>query len=144
MFPGNPSNYFVHNLLRARDWQHRPQFDQVCETKRIFTDEVYDLFSVHEEREFVSFVGVAGRCYLVVIRDLALKHIMILQSHAIQGQLMPNCDSFGLWENEWRCVSDQKVERFSPDRFEAVNRAFDEIEDFNYAFLLATKNRPRL
>jgi tetratricopeptide (TPR) repeat protein len=24
------SNYFVHTLLRARDWQHRPQFDEVC------------------------------------------------------------------------------------------------------------------
>ncbi len=27
----NPSNYFVHTLLRARDWQHRPEFDRVCE-----------------------------------------------------------------------------------------------------------------
>ncbi len=27
----NPSNYFVHTLLRARDWQHRPEFDQVCD-----------------------------------------------------------------------------------------------------------------
>ncbi|MEK6238745.1 MAG: hypothetical protein N2C14_28865, partial [Planctomycetales bacterium] len=26
----NQSNYFVHNLLRARDWQHRPEFDEVC------------------------------------------------------------------------------------------------------------------
>jgi hypothetical protein len=25
------SNYFVHTLLRARDWQHRPQFDRVCD-----------------------------------------------------------------------------------------------------------------
>lgn len=25
------SNYFVHTLLRARDWQHRPQLDQVCD-----------------------------------------------------------------------------------------------------------------
>ena len=25
------NNYFVHTLLRARDWQHRPQFDQVCD-----------------------------------------------------------------------------------------------------------------
>lgn len=24
-------NYFVHTLLRARDWQHRPEFDQVCD-----------------------------------------------------------------------------------------------------------------
>ena len=24
-------NYFVHTLLRARDWQHRPEFDRVCE-----------------------------------------------------------------------------------------------------------------
>ena len=30
MTEGNPSNYFVHSLLPARDWQHRPQFDQVC------------------------------------------------------------------------------------------------------------------
>ena len=28
---GNQSNYFVHTLLRARNWQHRPQFDQVCD-----------------------------------------------------------------------------------------------------------------
>jgi len=27
----SPSHYFVHTLLRARDWQHRPQFDQVCD-----------------------------------------------------------------------------------------------------------------
>ena len=26
--PTNP--YFVHTLLRARDWQHRPEFDRVC------------------------------------------------------------------------------------------------------------------
>ncbi len=25
------SNYFVHSLLRARDWQHRPQFEEVCD-----------------------------------------------------------------------------------------------------------------
>jgi hypothetical protein len=25
------ANYFVHTLLRARDWQHRPEFDRVCE-----------------------------------------------------------------------------------------------------------------
>ena len=25
------SNYFIHTLLRARDWQHRPEFDQVCD-----------------------------------------------------------------------------------------------------------------
>ena len=24
-------NYFVHTLLRARDWQHRPQLDEVCD-----------------------------------------------------------------------------------------------------------------
>lgn len=24
-------NYFVHTLLRARDWQPRPQFDEVCQ-----------------------------------------------------------------------------------------------------------------
>ncbi len=24
------ANYFVHSLLRARDWQHRPQLDDVC------------------------------------------------------------------------------------------------------------------
>ncbi|HSM82961.1 MAG TPA: hypothetical protein VLS96_14820, partial [Nodosilinea sp.] len=24
------SNYFVHTLLRARDWQHRPEFERVC------------------------------------------------------------------------------------------------------------------
>jgi tetratricopeptide (TPR) repeat protein len=30
MTASNPSNYFVHTLLRARDWQHRPEFDQVC------------------------------------------------------------------------------------------------------------------
>jgi hypothetical protein len=27
----NPTNYFVHTLLRARDWQHRPEFDRVCD-----------------------------------------------------------------------------------------------------------------
>jgi hypothetical protein len=27
--PNNPSTYFVHTLLRARDWQHRPQLDEV-------------------------------------------------------------------------------------------------------------------
>jgi len=26
-----PNHYFVHPLLRARDWQHRPQFDEVCD-----------------------------------------------------------------------------------------------------------------
>ncbi len=30
MADGKQSNYFVHTLLRARDWQHRPQFDEVC------------------------------------------------------------------------------------------------------------------
>lgn len=25
------SNYFVHTLLRARDWQHRPEFERVCD-----------------------------------------------------------------------------------------------------------------
>ena len=24
-------SYIVHSLLRARDWQHRPQLDDVCE-----------------------------------------------------------------------------------------------------------------
>jgi GTPase SAR1 family protein len=28
---GHHSNYFVHTLLRARDWQHRPEYDQVCQ-----------------------------------------------------------------------------------------------------------------
>ncbi len=27
----NRWNYVVHTLLRARDWQDRPQFDQVCD-----------------------------------------------------------------------------------------------------------------
>ncbi len=27
----NPTNYFVHTLLRARDWQHRPEFDRLCD-----------------------------------------------------------------------------------------------------------------
>lgn len=27
----NSSNYFAHTLLRARAWQHRPEFDQVCD-----------------------------------------------------------------------------------------------------------------
>jgi tetratricopeptide (TPR) repeat protein len=31
MSQGNHNNYFVHTLLRARDWQHRPEFDQVCD-----------------------------------------------------------------------------------------------------------------
>lgn len=31
MADGKQSNYFVHTLLRARDWQHRPQFDEVCD-----------------------------------------------------------------------------------------------------------------
>jgi hypothetical protein len=25
------ANYFAHSLLRARDWQHRPQLDDVCD-----------------------------------------------------------------------------------------------------------------
>ena len=25
------TNFFVHSLLRARDWQHRPQLDEVCD-----------------------------------------------------------------------------------------------------------------
>ena len=25
------SNFFVHSLLRAHDWQHRPQLDDVCQ-----------------------------------------------------------------------------------------------------------------
>ena len=24
-------NFFVHSLLRAHDWQHRPQLDDVCQ-----------------------------------------------------------------------------------------------------------------
>ncbi|MCU0982035.1 MAG: hypothetical protein MUF25_23020, partial [Pirellulaceae bacterium] len=31
MFGGTASNYFVSSLLRARDWQHRPQLDDVCQ-----------------------------------------------------------------------------------------------------------------
>jgi hypothetical protein len=31
MAASKPSNYFVHTLLRARDWQHRPEFDRVCD-----------------------------------------------------------------------------------------------------------------
>ena len=31
MTDGNPNNFSPHTLLRARDWQHRPQFDDVCE-----------------------------------------------------------------------------------------------------------------
>ncbi|MCL4207585.1 MAG: TIR domain-containing protein [Pirellulaceae bacterium] len=31
MSGGTASNYFVYSLLRARDWQHRPQFDDVCQ-----------------------------------------------------------------------------------------------------------------
>ena len=31
MSSSNRSNYFVHSLLRAHDWQHRPQLDQVCD-----------------------------------------------------------------------------------------------------------------
>jgi hypothetical protein len=31
MSGGTASNYFVHSLLRARDWQHRPQLDDVCQ-----------------------------------------------------------------------------------------------------------------
>ena len=30
MSQGIPSNYFVHTLLRAHNWQHRPQLDDVC------------------------------------------------------------------------------------------------------------------
>lgn len=29
MSSGN--NYFVHTLLHAHNWQHRPQFDHVCD-----------------------------------------------------------------------------------------------------------------
>jgi len=28
--PNELSNYFVHTLLRARDWQHRQQLNDVC------------------------------------------------------------------------------------------------------------------
>jgi hypothetical protein len=31
MSGGAASNYFVYSLLRARDWQHRPQLDDVCQ-----------------------------------------------------------------------------------------------------------------
>jgi tetratricopeptide (TPR) repeat protein len=31
MSGGTASNYFVYSLLRARDWQHRPQLDDVCQ-----------------------------------------------------------------------------------------------------------------
>src|SRR5829696_2665335 len=31
MSQGKHANYFVHTLLRARDWQQRPEFDQVCD-----------------------------------------------------------------------------------------------------------------
>ena len=27
----NPQIYFAHRLLRARDWQDRPEFDQLCQ-----------------------------------------------------------------------------------------------------------------
>ncbi len=37
------SNYFVHTLLRARDWQHRPQLDQVCDWWRSGGAGVYAL-----------------------------------------------------------------------------------------------------
>jgi len=26
---GNPTDFFLHTLLRAHDWQHRPQLDAV-------------------------------------------------------------------------------------------------------------------
>lgn len=112
-----------------------------CEIEDIFKDDVYDLFAIHESRGFVSFGGVAGRSYPVVIRDLALKHIGILQEHSIQGHLMPKCDNLGISKYEWLGVNDQTIERFTPRQFEAVNRAFDEIEDFNYAALLATTKK---
>jgi hypothetical protein len=31
MAASNPSNYFVHTLLRAQDWQHRPEFERICD-----------------------------------------------------------------------------------------------------------------
>ena len=31
MTPGEQHNYFVHTLLRVRDWQDRPEFDQLCQ-----------------------------------------------------------------------------------------------------------------
>src|ERR1044071_2272849 len=31
MLSSSLTNYFVHTLLRARDWQPRPEFDQVCD-----------------------------------------------------------------------------------------------------------------
>ncbi|MBC8354827.1 MAG: hypothetical protein H8E66_22855 [Planctomycetes bacterium] len=31
MADGNQTNYFVHTLPHARDWQHRPQFEQICD-----------------------------------------------------------------------------------------------------------------
>ena len=30
MSSGNSANFLLHQLLRARDWQHRPQFNEVC------------------------------------------------------------------------------------------------------------------
>ncbi len=30
MMDGAAAHFFVHSLLRAHDWQHRPQFDDVC------------------------------------------------------------------------------------------------------------------
>jgi hypothetical protein len=29
--PTNANDYRVHSLLRAHDWQHRPQLDDVCQ-----------------------------------------------------------------------------------------------------------------
>ena len=31
MIQGVPTSYFVHPLLRARDWQDRPEFRRLCD-----------------------------------------------------------------------------------------------------------------
>ena len=134
-----PASKQVHPRHLALSGTYKSLWCAFQQAEPVFVDDLYDLFAVHEKREFVSFGGVAGRCYVVVIRDLVLKHLGILADHSIQGHVMPSCESVGVSEYDWIGISDQTVERFTPDQFEAVNRAFDEIDDFNYGLRLASE-----
>jgi hypothetical protein len=57
MAGGTASNYFVHSLLRAHDWQHRPQLDDVCQWWRGGGRGVLALVGMDEARRYVLKQG---------------------------------------------------------------------------------------
>jgi len=132
--PGLAAGIGGEDLLRIRTGRLSGNFKSLwCTFKygdALLTEEIGDLFAVHDFP--ISFGGISARCYPVLLRDLALKHIDILSKNSNRHPIVPSCKSDVFGENWWIMINDRSEEWFTPEAVVRINEELDAIEDFNF------------